>query len=88
MHTKRFIEQRLLTALGSSSIVFLNGPRQAGKSTLQAVAKKIGAKAYITFDNVTEMMEATHNPADYLNMASLHLLSLMKCNCFRACFEN
>ena len=40
-YIKRHIRNKLLKALEVSPVVFLNGPRQAGKSTLvQAVAEK------------------------------------------------
>ena len=54
-HIKRHARDRLLEALNVSPIVFLNGPRQAGKSTLvQSIAKKDYPAEYVTFDSTTQ----------------------------------
>ncbi len=57
----RFIQPSLLYNLKVSPIVFLNGARQAGKSTLVlnhlGEIGKDGIEAvYITFDNATQMV--------------------------------
>ena len=49
-HINRHIRSKLLKALEVSPVVFLNGPRQAGKSTLvQAIAQKEYPAEYVTF---------------------------------------
>ena len=58
----RFIENRLLDTLKVSPVVFINGARQSGKSTLVLNnLNKIGRDGidaiYITFDNPTQMAE-------------------------------
>jgi predicted AAA+ superfamily ATPase len=63
----RKIEGKIKDALKISPIVFLNGPRQSGKSTLvQSIASKIeylGKPAtYHTFDRPTEMAAASSAP--------------------------
>ncbi len=66
-HINRQIRNRLLKALEVSPIVFLNGPRQAGKSTLvQAIAKKEYVAEYVTFDSTTQMAAAANAPESYL----------------------
>jgi len=66
-HIKRHARHRLLEALNVSPVVFLNGPRQAGKSTLvQSIAKKDYPAEYVTFDNTTQMAAAANSPESYL----------------------
>lgn len=66
-HINRKIRARLLKALEVSPIVFLNGPRQAGKSTLvQAIAKNEYPAEYVTFDSMTQMAAAANAPTSYL----------------------
>ena len=66
-HIKRHARHRLLEALNVSPVVFLNGPRQAGKSTLvQSIAKKHYPAEYVTFDSTTQMAAAANSPESYL----------------------
>ncbi len=66
-HINRHIRNKLLKALSVSPIVFLNGPRQAGKSTLvQAISKKEYPADYVTFDSTTQMAAAANAPESYL----------------------
>lgn len=66
-HINRNIRKKLLKALEISPVVFLNGPRQAGKSTLvQNIAKKDFPAEYVTFDSTTQMAAAAHAPESYL----------------------
>lgn len=47
--------------------MFLNGPRQAGKSTLvQAISKEEYPAEYVTFDSTTQMAAAANAPTSYL----------------------
>lgn len=68
---KRFITQRLLDSLKVSPVVFLNGIRQCGKSTLvQSLEEVIGRKNqpadYITFDKPIQMASASASPESFL----------------------
>lgn len=67
----RLIQPILLDTLTKIPIVFLNGPRQCGKSTLVLDnLDKIGdskAAPYITFDNVTQMAAAAASPVSFLS---------------------
>lgn len=66
-HIQRQIKNKLLEALALSPVVFLNGPRQAGKSTLvQKIAKNDFPAEYVTFDSVTQMAAAANAPENYL----------------------
>ena len=66
-HIERHVRNKLLKTLEVSPVVFLNGPRQAGKSTLvQAVAEKEYPAEYVTFDRTTQMAAAANAPESYL----------------------
>ena len=65
----RFVTHRLIDALKVSPVVFLNGARQSGKSTLvQSISAQIGGKnlpaEYITFDSPTNMAAASAAPVE------------------------
>ena len=66
----RKLSENILDALKISPVVFVNGPRQAGKSTLvQGLANKLGNEApaiYITFDRPTLMAAASAEPEAFL----------------------
>lgn len=63
----RHIESKLLKVLDFSPIVYLNGPRQAGKSTLvQKISKKDFPAEYVSFDSITQMSAAASSPETYL----------------------
>jgi predicted AAA+ superfamily ATPase len=70
-YLKRHITERIKTALKVSPIVFLNGARQTGKSTLvQKIAPQIGTgnypAGYVTFDRPTYLAAASSAPEDFL----------------------
>jgi len=66
-HIRRHLKNKLLAALSTSPVVFLNGPRQAGKSTLvKEIAKKDFPAEYVTFDSTTQIAAATNSPESYL----------------------
>lgn len=67
----RFITPRLLEALQVSPIVFLNGARQTGKSTLvqhnlTAIGTKDHPANYVSFDKPTQMAAAAAAPESFL----------------------
>lgn len=69
----RLIQKPLLNALKGSPVVFLNGARQSGKSTLVqnhlAEIGKGGLEAvYITFDNMTQAAAAASSPETFLSI--------------------
>lgn len=63
----RFLTPLILEALKHSAAVFINGPRQAGKSTLaMEIAEKHYAADYVTFDDATVMAAASHDPEGFI----------------------
>ena len=72
MVIERFITNKLLNTLKVSPVVFLNGARQSGKSTLVLnnlgeIGKKGKDAVYITFDNATQMAAAASAPEAFLS---------------------
>ena len=58
-HIHRNITENILFALKRNPVVFLNGPRQAGKSILvHKLSSTDYPAAYVTFDNATQMAAA------------------------------
>lgn len=66
-HINRHIKDKLLHALKISPVVFLNGSRQSGKSTLvQRLSKKDFPAQYVTFDSTSQISAAASSPEEYL----------------------
>jgi predicted AAA+ superfamily ATPase len=66
-HINRHIQAELIKSLNVMPAIFINGPRQAGKSTLvQKIAESDYPASYVTFDNTTQMAAAAHAPENYL----------------------
>lgn len=68
----RHITSNLLDALGVSPVVFLNGIRQSGKSTLVqnlriTVGNEKNPAAYVSFDRPTQMAAAASAPENFLS---------------------
>ena len=64
----RKLEPLLIDLLSEFRIIYLTGPRQAGKTTLtRSIAKKMGLE-YISFDNQTIMQSAKHDPIGFIEM--------------------
>ena len=64
---KRNLAKNILDALGAFPVVYVNGPRQAGKSTLvQFLAQSDWPAEYVTFDEATMMGAAEANPESFL----------------------
>jgi len=71
----RNIENTVLNALKSFPAVYINGPRQAGKTTLvkDLLSDKFGG-GFITFDDVLERSLAIRNPLTWLKEAGYPLI--------------
>src|SRR3990167_1290468 len=68
LYIKRTLKNNLLAALRVNPVVFLNGPRQAGKSTLvKHIANNEFPAEYVTFDSATQMAAAAASPEAYLD---------------------
>lgn len=66
-YISRQIKNKLLQALDANPIVFLNGPRQAGKSTtVQMLSKKDFPAEYVSFDSTVQIAAAVSAPETYL----------------------
>ena len=64
---RRKLTDRLLTALEDTPIVFLQGARQVGKSTLvQSIANEQHPALYLTFDSITMLGAAQQDPVGFL----------------------
>ena len=63
----RKLAEPILLALRSNPIVYVNGPRQAGKSTLvRALAREQFPADYVTLDSATQMAAAAASPRTFL----------------------
>lgn len=72
---KRQLSKVALDALQGFPVVFVNGPRQAGKSTLvQSLAVKKWPAEYVTFDEATMLGAAEANPESFLRAFKGHLI--------------
>ncbi len=64
----RRLADRVLHALDANPVVFVNGPRQSGKSTLVRVLSRDSFPAeYVTLDNASQMSAAASSPASFLS---------------------
>lgn len=67
MMIERKLKNNVLDALQGFPVVYVNGPRQAGKSTLvQKLAAKEWPADYVTFDEATMLGAAEANPESFL----------------------
>ncbi|MFT4148069.1 MAG: ATP-binding protein [Micrococcaceae bacterium] len=71
---KRVIEEPVIDYLSHSRIVYIQGARQVGKSTLvKKIAQKLHGR-YVTFDDDVELKKATEDPKGYVNQIGSDLL--------------
>jgi uncharacterized protein len=64
---ERTLRKKLRDALRAFPVVYVNGPRQAGKSTLvQRLAATTWPAEYVTFDEATPLGAAEANPESFL----------------------
>jgi len=64
---RRNIEERVLEAVGQSRVVLINGPRQAGKTTLVRDLIDFGQEAtYITLDDIAPLSFARQDPSGFI----------------------
>ncbi|MFZ4077109.1 MAG: AAA family ATPase [Legionellaceae bacterium] len=63
---KRYLESLLIDLLGEFRILYLTGPRQAGKTTLvRSIAKTLGM-AYFTLDNQAILASVLNDPHGFI----------------------
>ncbi len=71
----RYLEDRLYRALLLNPVVYLNGPRQAGKSTLVRSLDESALSAdYVTLDSPTQLAAAVNAPQDFLTKRKQSLI--------------
>lgn len=72
---KRNLQPLILEALACFPAVYINGPRQAGKTTLvrELLAKDFTSK-FITFDDTLERAAAIRNPLSYVRESGTPLI--------------
>src|SRR6266545_6480365 len=64
---KRLLRPQLLAALADTPVVFLNGARQTGKSTLvRDLAENEHPARYLTFDDAAVLAAGRHDPAGFV----------------------
>jgi predicted AAA+ superfamily ATPase len=64
---RRHITKHIIDALSDTPVVFLRGPRQAGKSTLvQAIADGPYSARYVTLDNAGVRSAASSDPTGFI----------------------
>jgi predicted AAA+ superfamily ATPase len=66
---RRYSEELIVTAMGDTPVVLLNGARQTGKTTLvQAIARnKLKSAAYLTLDDAAVLAAAAYDPQGLLD---------------------
>lgn len=71
----RTLQQPTLTALHNFPAIYINGPRQAGKTTLvkNLLTNDFPAR-FITFDDTLELAAAKRNPLGYLKLSGTPLI--------------
>lgn len=71
----RYIDDRLYRALSLNPVVYLNGPRQAGKSTVvRSLDQSLFSADYVTLDNPNQLAAATNSPHEFLTQRSQSLI--------------
>ncbi len=64
---QRNVMTRITAALADTPVVFINGPRQTGKTTLvQQIASQHADSTYVTFDDAGTLAAAAHDPAGFI----------------------
>lgn len=71
---KRHLEQQIVEKLAKNHVLYLNGPRQCGKSTLVYKLKDQISADYLTFDHYPSLMKAKNDPDGCLNDAPRNLI--------------
>lgn len=72
---QRALQDRILEVLSSFPVIYINGPRQAGKTTLvgELLSQDFPAR-FITFDDPLERAAAMRNPYTYLKESGTPLI--------------
>ena len=76
-YVHRLLEDTMKKTIKTRSLIYLNGMRQCGKSTLAqniSVERKIN---YVTFDNPTQLLFARNDPAGFLQHLPENMLNVI-----------
>ncbi len=74
-YVPRRLSKSVIFSLKNNPVVFVNGPRQSGKSTLvQRLAEREFPARYISFDNITQMAAAANEPHEFLTTQGYPLI--------------
>ena len=74
-YISRKLSKSVVFCLKKAPVVFVNGPRQSGKSTLvQKLAEGEFPAHYISFDNITQIAAATNEPREFLTTQGYPLI--------------
>lgn len=66
----RSVQNSVFKAFNDAPIVYINGPRQAGKSTLAKHVAKVRNIEYATFDDISLLEAANNNPKAFVENLS------------------
>ena len=74
-YVSRHLQAKIIDTLKTGPVLFLNGPRQAGKSTLvRRLADTAFPAEYVSFDNATQMAAAVNSPETFLRARNKGLI--------------
>jgi predicted AAA+ superfamily ATPase len=74
-HIQRQLQTHILEALAHFPVVYINGPRQAGKTTLvRELLAQIFPATFVTFDDALEREAAMRNPYAYIKESGCPLI--------------
>jgi predicted AAA+ superfamily ATPase len=73
---ERAVTRYIFEDMRAFPAVYVNGPRQSGKTTLvrELIASKFNQASYVTFDDVLERAAAARNPEAYLEQVGYPLV--------------
>ena len=71
---KRHLEQNIICKISHNNVLYLNGPRQCGKSTLIYNLKDQINADYLTFDHYANLMKARNDPEGFLDNSPRNLI--------------
>lgn len=64
---RRYIQFRVQEAMADTPVVFVNGARQTGKTTLvRDLARGLGGATYVTLDDAAALAAVAHDPAGFI----------------------
>lgn len=75
MQIKRYLNSDIISDLGFFPVVYINGPRQAGKTTLAQQWHFLNkGSVFLSFDRALEKAAASRNPLNYIESSGTPLI--------------